>query len=112
MGPVSRWALASLASLPVTGLIYLLGLPPGDRMVAADQGLEMAFYWSPLVFLVIDTVPVLGKLSGWLGWPWDRECPDGTSGGCSAGVLRQFSGPAVAVRPRAEPVAVAVRPYE
>ena len=64
---VSPWALASLASLPIAGLAYLLGRLEADRLVAADQGWEMAFYWSPFVFLAIDTILVLGGLAGLIG---------------------------------------------
>jgi hypothetical protein len=53
--------------LPLAGLVYALGRLEGERMVAADQGWEMAFYQSPLVFLVIDTVLVLGGLAGLIG---------------------------------------------
>ena len=67
MKPVSRWALASITSLPVAGLIYLLGRLEGDRMVAADQGWEMAFYWFPLVFSAIDILLILGIVAGLVG---------------------------------------------
>jgi hypothetical protein len=63
----SRWALASLTSFPVAGVLYVLGRLEGDRMVAAGQGWEMAFYWSPLVFLAIDAVLVLGGVAGVIG---------------------------------------------
>jgi hypothetical protein len=36
-------------------------------MVAAGQGWEMAFYWSPLVFLAIVVVLVLGGVAGLVG---------------------------------------------
>jgi hypothetical protein len=67
MGPVSRWALASLASLPTAGFIYLIGRLEGDCLVAAGQGWEMAFYWSPLVFLAIDSLLILGSIAGLVG---------------------------------------------
>jgi hypothetical protein len=64
---VSGWALASVASLALAGAVYLLGRLEGDRMVAAGQGWEMAFYWSPLVFLAIDVVLFLGGVAGLVG---------------------------------------------
>jgi hypothetical protein len=67
MESVSRWALASLASPPLAGLRYLLGRLEADRLVAAGEGWEMAFYWSPLVFLAIDSVLVLGAIAGLVG---------------------------------------------
>jgi hypothetical protein len=36
-------------------------------MVAAGEGWEMAFFWSPLVFLAIDVVLVLGGVVGLVG---------------------------------------------
>jgi hypothetical protein len=63
----SRLACASLASLPVAAVVYLLGWLQGDRMVAAGQGWEMAFYWSPLVFMAVDTVLVFGGIVGLVG---------------------------------------------
>jgi hypothetical protein len=36
-------------------------------MVAADQGWEMAFYWSPIVWLAIHAVLALGGLAGLVG---------------------------------------------
>jgi hypothetical protein len=51
----------------VAAAVYLLGRLEGDRMVAAGQGWEMAFYWSPLVFLAIDAVLVCGGLAGLVG---------------------------------------------
>ncbi len=63
----SRWALACFASLPGAVLLYVLGRLVGDRMVAAGEGLEMAFYWSPLVFMAIDGVIVLGAILGLIG---------------------------------------------
>jgi hypothetical protein len=64
---VSRWALAAVATLPVAGVVCLLGRLQGDRMVAAGEGWEMAFYWSPLVFLAIDAALILGGWAGLVG---------------------------------------------
>jgi hypothetical protein len=64
---VSRYAVASLASLPLAGLVYLLGRVAGDRMVADSQGWEMAFYLSPLVFLAVDGLLLAGTLAGVVG---------------------------------------------
>ena len=64
---ISRWAVFSLTCLPVAGLAYVLGRLEGDRMVAADQGWEMVFYWSPLVFGVIDDVVIIGVIMGLAG---------------------------------------------
>ncbi len=64
MGIASRRGWASLACLPAAGVVYLLGRLEGDRMVAAGQGWEMAFYWSPLVFLAVDAVLVCGGFAG------------------------------------------------
>jgi hypothetical protein len=36
-------------------------------MVTAGQGWEMAFYWSPLVFLTIDAVIILGCIAALVG---------------------------------------------
>jgi hypothetical protein len=63
----SRWALASLAALPIAGAVYLLGRLEGNRMVDAGQGWEMAFYWSPILFLVIDALLLLGGVVGIAG---------------------------------------------
>ena len=63
----SKWALGSLASPPTAGVVYLLGRLVGERMVAAGQGWEMAFYWSPLVSLAVDAVLVAGGVSGLVG---------------------------------------------
>jgi hypothetical protein len=64
---LSWWAFASVASLPLAGLLYLLGRLEGDQLVAAGQGWEMAFYLSPLVFLAIDAVLLLGGIAGLVG---------------------------------------------
>ena len=67
LGCVSRWALASLACLPVGALIWYVGRIQADRMVAADQAWEMAFYLSPLVFRTVDALLILGSLLGLIG---------------------------------------------
>jgi hypothetical protein len=63
----SRWALASIASLPVAGVVHLLGWLESERMVAVGEGWEMAFYWSPMVSLAIDGVLILGGIAGLIG---------------------------------------------
>jgi len=64
---LSRWALASFASLPVAGLCYVLGRLQANRMIVAGEGWEMAFYWSPLVFSTVDALLVLGGVLGVAG---------------------------------------------
>jgi hypothetical protein len=64
---VSRYAIVSLSCPPLAGAVYLLGWIEGRRMVAADQGFEMAFYWSPLVFLAVDSALVVGAVVGLVG---------------------------------------------
>ena len=64
---VNGWIVASFAALPLAGILYLLGRLEGDRMEAAGQGWEMAFYWSPLVFLAIDAVLFVGAVAGGIG---------------------------------------------
>lgn len=36
------------------------GILEAERMIARDQGWEMAFYWSPLVFLAIRGILLIG----------------------------------------------------
>jgi len=67
MRSLSRSAVVSLACLAATGFIYLLGRLEGNRMISAGQGWEMAFYWSPLVFYAIDTVLIVGVITGLVG---------------------------------------------
>ncbi len=64
---VFRWAFASASALPAAGSLYLLGRIEANRKVAAGQGWEMAFYWSPLVFLIIEVVLVSGAVAGLVG---------------------------------------------
>jgi hypothetical protein len=68
MRSISRSVLISLGCLCGAGIIYLLGRLEDDRMVSAGQGWEMAFYWSPLVFLAIDALLVAGTIAGLIGF--------------------------------------------
>ena len=63
----------SLVCLPLAGLIYVFGRLEGKRMVAADAGWEMAFYWSPLVFLAIDAVLIVGAVAGLVGLAFESR---------------------------------------
>jgi len=49
------------------GVAYWLGWLKAERMVANGQGFEMAFYWSPLVFLAVDAILVVGVVTGLAG---------------------------------------------
>jgi hypothetical protein len=65
---VSRWALASFISLPVAGVIYLLGRLEAHRMEAEGKGFKMADALSPLVFFTIDAVLIFGGVVGFVGF--------------------------------------------
>lgn len=67
MNQVSRLAFASVALLLLTGPAYLLGRFVGDRMDSAGQGWEMAFCWSPIVFIAIDGMLVLAAIAAIVG---------------------------------------------
>jgi hypothetical protein len=60
------WTLISLVSPLAAGLIYMLDRL-GRWMVSGDSGFEMAFPWSPLVFLSTDIVLILGAIAGLVG---------------------------------------------
>jgi hypothetical protein len=51
----------------MAGVAHIGGRLEADRMINRGQGFEMAFYWSPLVFLVVDGLLLVGTLSGLLG---------------------------------------------
>jgi len=86
---VSPWELASLAALPLAGVVYLLGRLEGDRMVAANQGWEMAFCLSPLVLGAVDVVLLLGAGAGLIGIVagphWHRRAVSATTSLACAG---------------------------
>ncbi len=64
---VSWSAVASFGCLLLAGLVYVAGRLEAARMEDAGQGLEMAFYFSPLVFLTVDTLLTIGALVGFGG---------------------------------------------
>lgn len=51
---ICGWTLISAGLVAAAGITYYIGRLVGDRMVAAGNGFEMAFYLSPLVFYAID----------------------------------------------------------
>src|SRR5262245_24430700 len=57
---VSLSAIASILCSILAGVVYLAGWLEGERLVAASQGFEMAFYLSPLVFMAVDFLLVVG----------------------------------------------------
>lgn len=65
--PVSRWTAATLILSVAVGVVYLLGRCIGSQMVANGLGWEMAFYLSPIVFFVIDSLMVVTCVVGALG---------------------------------------------
>jgi hypothetical protein len=65
--PVSRWTLISLVSwLGAVGLL-LLGRTVGSQMIASGQGFEMAFYWSPHVYLEVRVLLAFAAVAGLFG---------------------------------------------
>ena len=64
---VSGYTLLSRASIGLAGVVYLAGRLVGNRMVAAGQGWEMAFYLSPAVFLAIDFILCFGIVIAAIG---------------------------------------------
>jgi hypothetical protein len=47
----------------LAGIAYSLGWLQAERMVVKGQGFETAFYWSPLVFLAVDTILFVGMVT-------------------------------------------------
>lgn len=59
--------LASIGCLLGAVLVYCVSWIEAARMEAAGQGWEMAFYFSPMVFLFLDFLLLTGALFGFLG---------------------------------------------
>lgn len=63
----SFFAWSSAACFALAIVFYLWSRWYADRMVANDEGWAMAFYFSPLAFLVMDGILVIGTILGIVG---------------------------------------------
>jgi hypothetical protein len=63
----SRCALAAIALLFLAILADVASWLEAQRMEAAGQGWEMAFYFSPLAFWTVDTLLVLSCMAALVG---------------------------------------------
>lgn len=67
MRVAGRTACAAAACLPLAAAFWVWARWHADRMAARGEGWEMAFYFSPLAFLVIDGLLLLAGLLGVIG---------------------------------------------
>src|SRR5262245_49132056 len=67
MRVVGRIAWAAVICLLLAGAFDMWSRWYADRMVARDEGWEMAFYFSPLAFRVLDGLLLLAGALGLIG---------------------------------------------
>jgi len=56
-----------VACVALAGLFYLVARQHAGRMVESGHGWEMAFYFSPLVFLAVDGLALVGAVVALFG---------------------------------------------
>jgi hypothetical protein len=89
-----RTAWAAVACPPLAGAFWLWARWHADQMVARGEGWEMAFYFSPLAFLVMDGLLLLagflGLAGAFLGPRWYHRVVAVAAGAAGVGWFTQL----------------------